>query len=71
VFGLLCTVDDSFGFILAYVPGFYAMRFLVFIWMFYPRANNGATTIYVAIKPLLRTVRDQFDAIFTPVRKSA
>jgi hypothetical protein len=57
VFGLLVSIDDSFSFILAYIPGFYAIRFIIFVWMFYPRANNGATTIYIAIKPILEKVK--------------
>ena len=53
VFGLLTSVDDVFGFILDFIPGFYALRFIVYIWMFYPRADNGAEIIYRYIKPEL------------------
>jgi hypothetical protein len=71
VFGLLTTMDDSLSFILAYIPGFYALRFVVYIWMFYPRANNGATVIYVALKPLLQRVKDQIEDLLNPSRKTA
>jgi hypothetical protein len=64
-------MDDTLGFILAYIPGFYAMRFVVYIWMFYPRANNGATVIYIAIKPILQRVREQIDGYLNPGLKSA
>jgi len=46
-------VDDVFGFVLNLIPGFYALRFIVYIWMFYPRADNGAEIIYKYIKPEL------------------
>lgn len=55
VFGLLTSVDDSLGFILDLIPGFYALRFMVFVWMFYPRPNNGAGRIYSYLKPYLHS----------------
>ena len=59
VFGLLTSLDDSFGWVFNMVPGFYALRLVVYIWMFYPRANNGATTIYKQLKPLLVSFREK------------
>lgn len=63
-------MDDSFSFILAYIPGFYALRFVVYIWMFYPRVNNGATVIYIALKPLLQRVKAKIDEFLNPSRKT-
>ncbi len=54
MFGLLTSVDDTFSFILNFIPGFYALRFIVYVWMFYPRANNGSVVIYSYIKPYLQ-----------------
>lgn len=68
---MLTTIDDTLGFILIYIPGFYSFRFVVYIWMFYPRANNGATTIYVALKPMLQKVKERIDSIFNTNAKSA
>ena len=50
---MLTSVDDVLGDILNLIPGFYALRFIVYIWMFYPRANNGAEIIYQHLKPQL------------------
>jgi hypothetical protein len=61
---LLAAVDDSVGFILEFVPGFYTMRFVIYVWMFYPRANNGATVIYTAIKPILVKVKARIEEIY-------
>lgn len=63
VFGLLSSVDDSLGFILDYVPGFYTIRFIIYVWMFFPRANNGATLIYTAIKPILIKVKGKMEEV--------
>jgi uncharacterized membrane protein required for colicin V production len=63
VFGSLSSIDDTFGFILDFVPGFYTLRFVVYVWLFYPRANNGATVIYTALKPLLVKVRAEIDGL--------
>lgn len=54
VFGFLTSIDSTFWFVLQYVPGFYAIRFIVYVWMFYPREKNGATIIYTALKPILQ-----------------
>ena len=53
VFGMLTSIDDLFSSILNLIPGFYALRFIVYIWMFFPRANNGAQVIYQYLKPEL------------------
>jgi hypothetical protein len=58
---LLCSIDDSLGFVLDFIPGFYTLRFVVYVWLFYPRANNGATIIYTALKPLLVRVKEQVE----------
>ena len=54
VFGLLTSVDDLFSFVLDLIPGFYALRFIVYVWMFYPRPNNGSVVIYSFVKPYLQ-----------------
>lgn len=39
--------------------------------MFYPRANNGANIIYVAIKPLMEKLREKLDELQASAKKSA
>ena len=54
VFGMLTSIDDTFSCILDLIPGFYALRFIVYVWMFYPRADNGSVLIYGYLKPYLQ-----------------
>lgn len=37
--------------------------------MFYPRANNGATVIYTALKPILQTVKGRIDELMNEGKK--
>lgn len=60
---MLSSIDDSLGFVLNYVPGLYTIRFVVYVWLFYPRANNGANVIYTAIRPLLVRVKSKIDEL--------
>lgn len=61
VFGFLTTIDGSLSFVLAFVPGFYAIRFVMYVWMFYPREKNGATIIYTALKPILQKLNQKIE----------
>ena len=53
------TIDGTFSFVLSFVPGFYAIRFIMYVWMFYPREKNGATVIYTALKPILQKFNEK------------
>jgi hypothetical protein len=69
VFGLLTTADDCFWFVLQYLPAFYALRFLVYVWMFFPRTNNGATLIYHFVRPYLAKLQNNIDALWQRLNK--
>jgi hypothetical protein len=56
VFGLLTSLDENFSFILQIIPGFYAFKLIAYLWLFYPRKENGASTIYILLKPMLARV---------------
>jgi hypothetical protein len=57
-------------FILQFVPGFYAFRFLIYVWMFYPRAKNGATTIFKAIHPYLLEIKRKAESTLAELEKA-
>lgn len=63
----MTSIDDSLGFVLDLVPGFYALRFMVYVWMFYPRANNGAMVIYSFLKPYLH----RWKVLYVPPSKQS
>jgi len=52
------------------VPGFYALKFLLYIWLFYPRANNGATVIFKAIHPYLLELQQKTESVLADLQKT-
>jgi hypothetical protein len=65
------VVDNNFWFILDFLPGFYAARFILYVWMFYPRSNNGATVIYNKLKPYLVEVKKTIDQTWNDLQKKS
>lgn len=58
VFGFLTAFDKLLGIVLFFIPGYYLIKALFYIWMFYPR-TNGAQIIYEKVlKPQLIKFRD-------------
>lgn len=70
MFGLLTTADDCFWLVLQHLPAFYALRFLLYVWMFFPRANNGATLIYHFVRPYLASLQAKLDSLSQHLNKA-
>ncbi len=64
VFGFFTAFDKLLGIILFFVPGYYLVKVIFYIWMFYPR-TNGAQIIYeTVLKPQLVKLKELADRKF-------
>jgi hypothetical protein len=61
IFGFFTSLDEPFSWVFALIPGYYAFRFLFYIWLIYPRERNGAVVIYLLAKPLLQNLKERIN----------
>jgi uncharacterized membrane protein required for colicin V production len=58
VFGFITAFDRLLGIILFFLPGYYLLKIIFYIWMFYPK-TRGAELIYDRfLKPQLLRFKD-------------
>ena len=64
MFGFFTAFDKILGVILFFLPGYYFLKCIFYIWMFYPR-TNGAKMIYENfLKPQLLKFKELADKKF-------
>lgn len=53
VFGFVTAFDKFLGFILFFLPAYYTLKALFYIWMFYPKTNGAAIIYDKVLRPQL------------------
>ena len=61
VFGFFCILDEFAGFLLAFIPMYFFLKVLFFMWMFLP-TTKGAEKVYrFLVRPILHKYESQID----------
>lgn len=58
VFGFVTAFDRVLNFVLFFIPCYYTLKAIFYIWMFYPKTNGAALIYDKILRPQLKKLKE-------------
>lgn len=68
VFGIFTLLDEFCGFIFSYIPFYYYIKLLFFVWMMAPQTKGAELVYHKVLKPILHQHKDKIEKMIAEVK---